>query len=185
MLLHDADLGLFNAPDVLIANVSTTEAGRHLSDSNQNIQTLAQFRERDSGNGYSERKFGAEKVWRTDKHTMENDGYPTLKPIFGRVLLSSFSFATLADANARGFAPLAVNTGIDLAPSLVPSSVGIVIQKFSTLDATTAANLIAAGKQIWCYECDNAAAWQAAKSLGVTGFVTDNWIAAQVWVDSH
>ena len=182
VLLHDADLGLFNAPDVLIAKVSTTAAGRHLSDSNQNIQTLAQFRDAILATGTPNVSLEP-KVRPTS--TQWNTVVSKLTPIFGRVLLSSFSFDTLADAHARGFARLAVNTGVDLAPSQVPSYVGIVIQKFSTLDATTAAKLIAAGKQVWCYECDNAAAWQAAKNLGVTGFATDNWIAAQLWVDTH
>jgi glycerophosphoryl diester phosphodiesterase len=182
VLLHDADLGIFNARDVLIANVSTTEAGRHLSASNQNIQTLAQFRDviiaTDTPNVSVELKV-------RPTSTQWNTVVSKLTPILGRVLLNSFSFDTLADAHARGFAPLAVNTSSDLAPSRLPSYVGIVIQKFSTLDATTAANLITAGKQVWCYECDNVAAWQAAKNMGVTGFSTDNWIAAQAWVDTH
>lgn len=182
VLVHDADLGIFNAPSVLIANVTTTEAGKHLSDSNQNIQTLAQFRDvilaTNTPNVSVELKV---RPTSTQWSTVASK----LTPIFGRVLLNSFSFDTLADAHARGFGRLAVNTMTDLTPSQIPSYVGIVIQKFSTVDATTAANVIGAGKEIWCYQCDNANAWQTAKTLGATGFVTDNWIAAQAWVDTH
>jgi glycerophosphoryl diester phosphodiesterase len=182
VLLHNADLGLFNARDVLIADVSTTEAGHHLSNSNQNIQTLTQFRDLILATGTPQVSLEP-KVRPTTSQW--NTVVSTLRPIFGRVLINSFNLSTLADAHARRFGPLAINTAVDVTPSQIPSYVHIVIQRFATLDATTTAKLIAAGKEVWSYECDNATAWQAAKDVGVTGFATDNWIAAQAWVDTH
>lgn len=178
VMLHNADLGVFNCPTKLIAEVSTTTAGKCLSDSNQNIMTLYQLKDLVIATGT---RVSIEPKVRPS--AAQWDAIDSrLASIKGRVILNSFDPATLGDAAARGYTPLALNTANDLAPAQVPPGVSIVIENAANVDPASVAALTGAGIETWCYACNDPATWQAMVDAGVTGFATDDHDAAEEWL---
>lgn len=176
VILHNPDLGIFNCPEKLIAEVSTTTAGKCLSDANGNIITLTQFRDT---------------VIATDtKVSLEPKIVPTvaewskinstLAPIKPDVLLNSFDLGVLAAANSYGYDWIALNTTGDV--TSVPAYVDIVIQNAANIDAANVALLDSQGVAVWCFSCNTPEVWASMVSMGVTGFATDNHRGAQSWL---
>lgn len=181
VMLHDPDLGVFGAPTVQINAVSYTAARQYVSAEGQVLSTLTQLRDLALATGVD---LSIEP--KTTMTTAQWDKTDTaLAPVKDRVLLNSFTPATLTQAAARGYTRLALNANVDVAPAAVPAGVGIVIQKASTIDAATVAALTAAGIQTWCFECDTPTSWTALTAMGVTGFATDDHDAAEVWLAAN
>jgi glycerophosphoryl diester phosphodiesterase len=176
VILHNADLGVFGCPEKLIAEVSTTVAGRCLSAANGNIITLTQFR--DTVRATGTRASLEPKIVPTAAEWSRINS--TLAPIQADVLLNSFDLGVLAAAYGYGYGWIALNTTNDV--TSVPAHVGIVIQNAANIDAANVALLRAQGVAVWCYSCNTPEVWTSMVSMGVTGFATDNHRAAQSWL---
>ena len=176
VMLHNADMGVFGAPTVLIGTISTTTAYGYVSSKGQNIMTLHQFRDlavaTDSDIAVEPKVRPTAAQWDSiDLH---------LAGIKDRVLLNSFDRLTIADAAARGYTWLGMSTTND--PTFpLPAGLDVLFQNAAYIDAATVAAVQAAGVEMWCYVCDTPASWDAMTAMGVTGFSTDNHAAAQTW----
>lgn len=178
VLLHDSTLALFGSPDTISA-VSYTSARQHVSPEGQVLSTLTQLRDLVlvvPGVDLSVEL----KTTPTPAQWTKLDGI--LAPIADRVILNSFDPALLEVAAARGYDRLALNANTVPDPAAVPAVVDVVIVKASAITSQAADALVADGHKVWCFACDTPTAWQVAGQDGVTGFATDDHVAARAWV---
>jgi glycerophosphoryl diester phosphodiesterase len=176
VMLHNPDMGVFGAPSVLIANITTTQAFQYVSPLNQNIMTLQQFK--DLAVATDSDMVVEPKVRPTAAQWDAIDA--RLGGIKDRVLMNSFDRLTIADAAARGYTWLGMSTTND--PTFpLPVGLDVVFENAANIDAATVAAVKAAGAEVWCYVCDDPTSWAAMAALGVTGFSTDDHAGAQVW----
>lgn len=180
--LHSADLGVFGASGVAVESQSYTQAAQHVSPQLQNLATVRHLRDVAAASGAD---LSIEPmVAPTPAQWVALDD--ALGPLKSRTTLASFDLGVLAAAQARGYTRLALNAVTP--PTYVPPGVRVVILKADAIDgAEIVARIRNLGvTAVWCYGCDTAAGWDAlALELGVTGFVTDQHDAAEVWVAAH
>lgn len=179
VLVHDATLAAFGAPEVTISAVSYTAARQYVSPEGQVLSTLTQVR--DLVLVVPRVDLSVElKTMPTSEQWTKLDGI--LAPIAHRVILNSFDAAVLLEAASRGYGRLALNANTVPDPAAVPAVVDVVIVRASAITPQGADALIADGHKVWCFACDTETAWQIAAQNGVTGFATDDHVAARAWV---
>lgn len=182
VLVHDATLAVFGAPEVTVSAVSYTTARQNVSAEGQVLSTLTQLRDLVlvvPGVDLSVEL----KTTPTEAQWTKLDGI--LAPIADRVILNSFDTAVLEDGAGRGYSRLALNANTVPDPAAVPAVVDVVIVKASAVTPQAADALMADGHKVWCFACDTPTAWQIAGQQGLTGFATDDHVAARAWVAAN
>jgi glycerophosphoryl diester phosphodiesterase len=178
VLLHDANLGLFGAPTVLIANITGTQALSYRAPDGSQIESLFSL---------------SQQVLDTPGQTVlvELKTVPTasqwvtlggrLLRMGTRVWVASFDPAVTAAAKAHGYQTAQIDAHATVRSAAAVRALGTAYEsEWSRLTPTLVSQLHAAGVTVYAYTADTSTQWERVVSLGVLP-ITDDPTGFRAW----
>jgi glycerophosphoryl diester phosphodiesterase len=173
VLLHDPDLGVFGAPGVNVAAVSTTTAKTYRSPSGDVIATLYEVRQLLAATAGARAQLELKTALTAAQWVTLAD---RLNPVRVQVTITSFSLASVRAAQDHGWRTGLIGTG-DTAATSAP----IYVEASGNVDAASVARLRSVGVTTQAWTPDTPAAWDTAAAAGVSGVITDDPAGCRAW----
>jgi glycerophosphoryl diester phosphodiesterase len=173
MMLHDADLGEFGAPTLLLANLGTGAAKSHESPTHDVIATLYEVRTLLLANP-------SVKAQLEMKETMTSAMWDMLASrvavLGNRVTITSFSLTTVRQAQDRGY-----RTGLLSSTDSITTAAPTFIVDVANLESDDVARHSEAGVATQVYTPDTVTAWNTARAAGVSAIITNKPLECATW----
>ncbi len=172
MMLHDAALTKFGS-SLLLANLSTGEAKSHVSDSGNVIATLYELRTLLLANPTIKLQLELKEAMTPEEWTMLASRIAVLG---NRVTLTSFSLATVRQAQDRGY-----RTGFLSPVQNITTAAPVFIVHAAQVESDDVAAHLEAGVRTQVYTPDTVSAWEMARTAGVSAIITNKPLQCMTW----